>query len=264
MTQDRNTDYLDSEIQDAQENQQAREAEGDSGFEIPEKFRGKELAEIVKSYSELEKAYSRQGNQLGQMRQTFDEYIRSQSANPAPHAEEKRTPLTVDDIYDNPEESIRRVAESTTAPRIKQLEEELENSRRQTKLEKFEAKFPNWKKEAASPEFQNWVSESKYRTRLAAAADRWDLDAAEDLFSAFEETRRASEDKKSERRTSDLKNASLESSGPSTPARTKTFSRRELLLKRTMAAKGDWQAGEWMRENARAIDAAYAEGRIVD
>lgn len=264
MTQDRNADYLDSEIQDAQQNQAIREEEGEAGFELPEKFKGKDLADIVKSYSELEKAYSRQGNQLGQMRQTFDEYIRSQTNVNPPSTEEKRTPLTVDDIYDNPEDAIRRVAESTTTPRLKQIEEEIENSKRQTRLEKFEAKHPEWKKQAASPEFQNWVAESKYRTRLAAAADRWDLDAAEDLFSAYEETRRTSENEKSERRSSDLKNASLESSGPGAPSRVKTFSRKELMHKRTLAAKGDWQAGEWMRENARAIDAAYAEGRIVD
>jgi len=262
MTQDRFNDSLDSEILDAQENQQLRDDAQEHGFEIPEKFKGKELTDIVKSYTELEKAYSRQGRSLGEMRQTFDEYIRSQSANPAPK-EEPRKPLTVDDLYDNPEESIRRTVEATTAPRIKQLEEELHKNRLQTELEKFEKRHPNWKKEAESPEFQNWVTSSPYRTRLAAAADKYDLDAAEDLFSAYADTRRTREDG-SEGRTETLKKATLETSGPAATRRHKAFSRREVMEKKTRAARGDWQAAEWIRENSSAIDSAYAEGRIVD
>lgn len=262
MTQDRFNDSIEDEISQAQQNQQLRDDAEEHGFEIPDKFKGKELADIVKSYTELEKAYSRQGRSLGEMRQTFDEYIRSQSVNPAPK-EEPRKPLTVDELYENPDEAIRRTVDSTTSPRLKQLEEELHKSRLESRMEKFEKKHPNWKKEAATPEFQNWVTSSPYRMRLAAAADQYDLDAAEDLFSAYADTRRTSTANEGER-SEKLKKATLESSSPATPRRTKTYSRREVMEKKTRAAKGDWQAGEWIRENAAAIDAAYAEGRIVD
>jgi hypothetical protein len=263
MTQDRFNDALDSEILDAQEQQLARDEAAELGFEIPEKFKGKEITDIVKSYTELEKAYSRQGKSLGEMRQTFDEYIRSQSANPAPK-EEPRKPLTVDELYENPDEAIRRTVDSTTSPRLKQIEEQLSRAKLETQLEKFEKRHPDWKKEAASPEFQNWVTSSPYRMRLAAAADKYDLDAAEDLFSAYADTRRTDTNEEKEERSAKLKNATLETSSPSTPRRTKTFSRREVMDKKTRAAKGDWQAGEWLRENSASIDAAYAEGRIVD
>jgi len=262
MTQDRFADSLESEISDAQQNQQLRDEAEEHGFEIPDKFKGKELSDIVKSYTELEKAYSRQGRSLGEMRQTFDEYIRSQSVNPAPK-EEPRKPLTVDELYENPEEAIRRTVDSTTEPRIKQLEQELYKNRIQSQLEKFEQRHPKWKEEASSPEFQNWVTSSPYRMRLAAAADKYDLDAAEDLFSAYADTRRAGTSGNAER-SEKLKNATLESSSPSTPRRTKTFSRREVMEKKTKAAQGNWSAAEWIRENSAAIDAAYAEGRIVD
>lgn len=262
MTQDRFNDSLESEISQARENQQLRDDAQEQGFEIPDKFKGKDLADIVKSYTELEKAYSRQGRSLGEMRQTFDEYIRSQSANPAPK-EEPRKPLTVDELYENPEEAIRRTVDSSTTPRLKQIEQELQQTRLQGRMEKFEQKHPNWKEEAASPEFQNWVAASPYRLRLAAAADKYDLDAAEDLFSAYADTRRT-DTKGDEVRSEKLKKATLESSSPATPRRTKTFSRREVMERKTKAAKGDWQSGEWIRENAAAIDAAYAEGRIVD
>lgn len=262
MTQDRFNDSLDSEILDARENQQLRDDAQEHGFEIPDKFKGKEITDIVKSYTELEKAYSRQGKSLGEMRQTFDEYIRSQSANPAPK-EEPRKPLTVDELYENPDEAIRRTVDSTTNPRLKQIEDELHKARIESRLEKFDTKHPGWKEEASTPEFQNWVQSSPYRMRLAAAADKYDLDAADDLFSAYADTRRT-DDGSNERRTEKLKKATLESSGPATPRRHKGYSRREVMDKKTRAAKGDWQAGEWLRENAHAIDAAYAEGRIVD
>lgn len=263
MTQDYITGSLEDEITDAQQNQEERENEAEQGFEIPEKFQGKDLTDIVKSYTELEKAYSRQGRSLGDMRKTFDEYIRSQSTNPAPK-EEPRKPLTVDELYENPDEAIRRTVESETNPRIKQLEEALENTKRLSRQEKFEKKHPKWKERAASPEFQNWVMESPYRTRLAASADQYDFDAADDLFSMYEDTRRTSDNSTSEERSKKLKQATLETSSPATPRRTKGFSRREVMDKKTRAAKGDWQASEWLREHASAIDAAYAEGRIVD
>lgn len=265
MTQNRYDDALEGEILDAQQNQQARDDAEELGFELPEKFKGKDLADIVKSYTELEKAYSRQGASLGEMRRTFDEYIRSNtsSVNSAPQ-EEPRKPLTVDELYENPDEAIRRTVDSTTTPRLKQIEDELKKTRLQSQLEKFEQRHPKWQDTAGSPEFQNWVASSPYRMRLAQAADKYDLDAAEDLFSMYEEVSRRTNDEGTKERAEKLKAATLESSSPSTPRRMKTFSRREVMEKKTRAAKGDWQAGEWLRENAAAIDAAYAEGRIVD
>src|SRR5690606_5516184 len=123
----------------------------------------------------------------------------------------------------------------------------------------------DWLDTARDPEFLNWISESPYRQRLAAAADPYDFDAAEDLFGMYDDRRaRTKEVEKANRRRKKLADAALESSGPSVPDHEETFSRRNLLQARVAAKKGNKDARQWLADNQQAIALAYAEGRITD
>ena len=49
--------------------------------DIPEKYRGKSMQEIVKMHQEAEKLLGKQSSEVGQLRGVVDEYIQAQLSN---------------------------------------------------------------------------------------------------------------------------------------------------------------------------------------
>ena len=54
------------------------EVEEDEEEDLPEKYRGKSLKDIVFMHQEAEKALGRKGSEVGELRKVVDEYIKSQ------------------------------------------------------------------------------------------------------------------------------------------------------------------------------------------
>lgn len=253
---------LDTEIEDAADESAARQEEGAT---IPERFKGKTVEEVARSYTELEKLMSKQGQDLGTMRRTVDELLSLKLPSEVQGAEPSKKPLSSDDLYENPDESIRRVVKEESADRIAQLERELQNERINKALEKFSESFPTWREDVKSPEMINWIHEKPYRVRLARAADAGDMDAAADLFGSYYDTQKPKETKeKRQEKKRKVQDASLESSGAGVPETVETYSRSALMEKRIAARRGDMAAKRYMDAHASSIQQAYAEGRVVD
>lgn len=254
---------LESEIQDAAQNSQDRQVAGNPGFELPERFKDKPLEEVAKAYVELEKAYSRQGNDLGKMRQAMDEYLALQSPQQS-EAPTKQEPITIDSLYDDTEGAIQRGVEKYAGDRIKTLEAELARAKLETRVQSLSEKYEGWEQTVQSPEFQNWVMESSYRQRLAQAADKWDLDAAEDLLGMYNDVRGVNSTQAKAERDRALRDATLETGAASVPAQEQVFSRTGLTAMRVKAMQGDREAKAFLQKNAEAIAIAYESGNITD
>ena len=259
-------DELEDEIQQAGYAQQTREGQSDEGFQMPDRFRNKSAEEIARSYAELERLNSRQAQDLGTMRRTVDEFLSLKSGDsntqtPQPQAP---APVTVDDLYDNPDETISRKVEQVAGDRISRLEQELEQARLQTRVQALTEKYPEWQDTVKDPQFVEWVKASPYRLRVAQAADAWDLDAAEELLALHTEVKGVRNAQTQAQRDRQLANASLESGAASVPAAEQTFSRADLMDKRIRAAHGDTEAIKYMTANREAIAIAYEEGNITD
>jgi len=262
-------DSLETELDEAEKQEQRREA----GTDIPERFKGKSPEEIARAYAELEKLNSRQAQDLGAMRRTVDTLLDLQSdgtsvSRTAPKAEPP-APVTVDDLYQDPDKNIRRVVQEETTGQIKDLDEEVRSLRREQALSKFDALHPDWRDIAQSPEFVNWVRETPFRMRLVAAADKFDLEAADTVINLYKaENGRKQAEQESEaakqKRERDLRAASLESGGPISHEAVETFSRTDLLQKRLAAKRGNAKADAWLRNNQAKIREAYEDGRITD
>ena len=262
MTNEFRNESLEQEIQDASGNAEARELAAQE-LTVPDKFRDKTPEDIIKSYQELEKAYGRQAQTVGHLRKAVDQMLEFNSSNS--EREEPPKPLSVDDIYENPDDAVRRVVREETTGRLKEVQDELARTRRELTLKEFETRHPKWRDTVKDPEFVNWVEERPHRLRLAAAADQYDFDAAEELFSLYEDAnagRRASQE--TQRRDQQLSQAGLETGSAAPAPKGKTFSRYELMQKRIAANRGNRDAAMWLQGNADAIQRAYAEGRIVD
>lgn len=261
---EQNTDDLSKEIEDAGDQSEARRAEGG---ELPERFKGKSPEEIAQSYTELEKAFSRQGQDIGKLRKTVDEMLELQLRG-APNERDKPNtkPVEASELFDNPDETVRRVAKSEVDERVRGLEQELANERLARQKTEFTKQFPTWEDDIKDPAFLNWVREKPHRVNLALQADQQgDWSAAETLFGTYydqRETRKLRQT--SEERKQKVKEITLESSGAASPDLEKTFSRSLLMDKRLAAKRGDRSADYWLKSHAEEIAMAYEEGRIVD
>lgn len=261
-------DGLQNEIDNAAEEAEHRQAEN-AGDDLPERFRGKSAAEIAHSYAELERKFSQQGNDLGELRRTVDEFMRLQSETTSTQEETpEATPVDLDALYDDTDGTLRRVAKEETrevSDRVAALEAELARERLKARLQAMDSKFENWRETAESPEFVDWVNSSPYRARIAQEArERGDVDAAEALLSMYYDVKGAQAQQRQRRTDEQLRNATLETGGPEVPAEVQTFSRAELMQKRVAAKQGDPDAATWLTKNREAIAIAYEEGHITD
>lgn len=264
------TDYvqqgIDDEIDEAAQNQRARD---ERGRFIPDRFKGKDITDVIKSYEELEQLQGRTAQELGETKKTVDQLLELQTLQSNGPTEETATPLSAEDLYEDPDSAVRRVVKEETSSEVKELREELNQLRIERKFAELDKKFPEWQTRSNSPEFLEWAKESPYRVRMAQAAASGDFDAAEDILGMYyesnaQEQASAEEEQRQERRTQDLNDAMLETGGPAPLEMVDTFSRTELQELRLAAKRGDLKAERWLQGHADAIAIAYAEGRIVD
>lgn len=258
-------DSLEQEISEASEASENREQPGNS-FEMPERFVGKTAEEIAQSYVSLEQQASRQGNDLGEMRRTLDEFIKLQSdAETSTEQTTEAEPLTLDDLYDDPDAAITRKLESVQSKvdeKLAALEQELANARAAERQNQMEDRFPGWQDEVQSGKFAEWVADSPYRQRLALAAQANDADAAAELVGGWYETKSTNSD--AQAREQALRDGSLETPGSSSVNIEEGYSRSDLMKKRVAAKRGDPEAAAYLHAHRDAIAVAYESGHITD
>lgn len=257
-----NEENLEQEINEAGE-AQAERATSDVPESVLKRFEGKTQAEVLESYANLERKLSEQGQTMGELRRSFDDYVllQSQPSEPEPAPE----PVTADDLYEDPENAVARVVKKETGDKLKSLEDELQLVRRERSLSEFERKFPEARGQAQTPEFLEWVQGSPYRKRLAVQADAYDFDAAEQLFGLYEDsTSSQAAAAETVQREQDLRNAGLESASPESPTSDEVFSRAEIIDWKLRAKLGDREAQTYLAKNGNSIALAYEEGRVVD
>lgn len=260
------TDELNAQIDEAAINQQVRENQQTTA--IPERFQGKSPEEIAESYMELERAYSRQGQLVGEQRKAIDTFLEVQATSPSANepAAAERIPVDVDALYNDPDEAIRRAAREETQSELQELRNELAQVRANEAERLIDDQHPDWREIATSPEFANWGQEKPYRARLIEAAQQGDTQAAVDALDMYKNDNgiRDKQIADLERRAA-LANATLESpAAPNSGAEDQTFSRQALMDARIAANRGDEQSRRWLEANAADIRQAYAENRITD
>jgi len=255
-------DQLTSEIDEAAKGTENRQSDNSP---LPERFKGKTAEEIAHSYEELERLSSRQGNDLGVMRKTMDEFIKLQSGITSQPEPVDAKPASIDDLYADADAVIRRVVKEETGTRIEQLENQLAKARLDTGMNEFDTKYPGWRKEAESQEFRDWVLQSNYRVRMAQAADqRGDIVAAEDLVVMWRDRKDAKVTQDNVQRDKALRNATLEQSGPESPYIGESYSRADVVRATVQAKRGDENAITWLKKHRAGIAQAYNDGTITD
>ena len=152
--------------------------------DIPEKYRGKSMQEIVKMHQEAEKLLGKQSSEVGQLRGVVDEYIQAQLSNQqAPVQQQEEDDV---DFFVDPQKAVARAIENH--PKIKEAEAYTAQNKRQIALSQLQSKHPEMQEILNDNSFAEWVKGSKIRTQLFVQADQaYDYDAADELFSLWKE-----------------------------------------------------------------------------
>lgn len=237
----------------------------EESFEVPDKYKGKTVAEIAKMHMDAEAKASRLGNEVGTLRQMADELLGLKQAKQMATQTEQRKPITTDEILENPDEALERAIEDH--PDVHKTKEEIQRLRAEISLTKFEREHPSYQDDLQNPEFVEWVKSNKVRVALGVAANGGDYEAANSLWSLWDERNselKESKAKEKELRKKQEKLGTLESGGTTGLETDRVYSRQDFIDVQIKAASGDPSAQAKWRDPAFQAERlkAYAEKRV--
>lgn len=219
---------------------------------LPDEFKGKSAAEIAKIALHARNQMGKMGNELGEVRRLADELIKSQLSKP----KDKEEVSAEIDIFDNPQEYVRRAVESN--PRVQAAEQYAVMAKQEMAKQKLLQEHPDALSLAQDTEFSKWVNGSSVRKELFQRANGYDVDAASELFSTYKELKavraNAISDAEKSARKQAISSAEVDSGGSGERSK-KIFKRSDLLNKMAFDKK-------WYEANKAEISLAYAEGRV--
>ena len=238
--------------------EQSAPVEGTDSFEMPDKFKGKSIEDVVKSYQNVEAALGNKSNEVGELRKLTDQILLNQTAQPAiPQEADINEDVGFDDFIDDPAAAVNKALDSN--PRLQKLEKSLETNAADASRKALLEAQPDADAIIASPEFQAWVQEMPIRGRILQDAHvNRDVAAAVDLMGMYNDTRKAATDNAIEERDAiakgDLKQASVVKGGvPNT--KKPVYKRTELIALRVRDPAA-------YAARSEEFNTAYAEKRV--
>lgn len=241
--------------QEAQESTPEEPVESTEDDGIPDKYRGKDIKDIVQMHQEAEKLLGRQSSEVGELRKIVDDFVKSQMQ--VAQSPQQETDEEVD-FFADPEKAIARAIENH--PKLKQAEETSMAMKQQQILAQLQNNHPDFIDIIQDTKFQEWRSGSKVRQELYDRADKqFDYEAANELISLWKErqgmvaeTAKVQEqDRKRQLKAASTGNASGSSEAPSR----KIYRRADIIKLMQSDPKRYTQLQP-------EIMAAYAEGRV--
>jgi hypothetical protein len=231
--------------------------------EVPEKYKGKTLDDIVRMHQEAEKLIGRQAQEVGEVRKLADSLLKQQL-----ESKHDTQPVKAQEIdwFEDPARAVNQAVENN--PILKKLQEEQAKQVQMVALQTIEKAHPDFISVAQSEDFQQWVGLSKVRQQLFSQANNYDADSALELLDTYkvirgiqqnkEETSKAADEKLKQAdnasRNKALKTAAVQQGG--TGESTKPVYRRADLIRLRMQDPSRYES------MADDILQAYAEGRV--
>ena len=178
------TDQLDTQdtIETPQEEEQPQQEP-----ELPEKYKGKSVEDLVQMHQELEKFSGKQSTEVGELRRLVDDHIQTQLVEQqAPQQQQPQDDEDDVDFFIDPKTAVQRAIDNH--PKIKEAQAYTEQAKKQATLAQLQQNHPDMESVLQDPKFAEWIKGSKVRTQLFVQADQqYDYDAANELFSLWKE-----------------------------------------------------------------------------
>lgn len=260
-----NVNSIDSEVNEIQEaeveqsieaaEQPQDEVEQDTEQDVPEKYRGKSLKEVVQMHQEVEQVMSRHSAEVGELRKVVDEYITTQTQSAPKQNVEPESDI---DYFTDPQGAVNRAIENH--PKIRAAEEYSANYKKQSAMAELSNRHPDMNTILNDPKFAEWIKSSKIRTQLFVQADQdYDAEAADELFSLWKDRKSVAQqtaNAEKQVRKQQLKSVNTGNArGSGEGSRKKQYRRIDLIkLKNSDPVRYNAMADEILK--------AYKEGRV--
>ena len=221
------------------------------------KYEGKSHAEMVAILEERERMIGQQGNELGNLRSTFDAMAKAQSVPAEPEPE----PVEEADFFVDPQKAVDQRINSH--PALKEAQEMAKKLGYAQGLATLQQRHPDLGEVMASSEFGEWIKSSPARTRRFQYADQsGDVEEADDLISTWKQLNKTVATAKAAEKTAQKKAVKAASvsgtrSNPDAASSKRVYRRADIRkLMKSDPERYDELQPEIMQ--------AYAEGRVRD
>lgn len=224
----------------------------DEADNVPDKYRDKSISDVIEMHQNLEKAYGRHNNELGELRQLTDQILKQQlGETKAADAAD----IDSDALLENPTDVINDAV--TNNPKMAALEAKLAARERADDLQVFNRTHPNADKLINDARFLSWVQESPTRLRLFQQADQnYDYALAGEIMDTYNTLHPAENGEEAREETKrGLSNARPSAKGSSGKGKKQVFKRSDLMRLRNE----DPDRYERLQPQ---ILAAYADDRV--
>ena len=225
--------------------------------EIPDKYQGKSIQDIISMHQNAEKLLGKQSSEVGELRKVVDDFIKTQTV-----AQQQQAPVQDDslddlDFFEDPAKAVNKLLENH--PSVKQSKEMAIRLAQQEALSKLKSEHPDYTNIIQDQKFLEWVGASKIRTELLRKADSYDYESANELFSLWKERQNIVKDTvatETQARKQSVKNGSTGNTrGSSEQSKRKIYRRADIVELMT-------KDPERYQALASEIRQAYAEGRV--
>ena len=223
---------------------------------VPDKYRGKSVEDIVRMHQEAEKLIGKQAQEVGEVRRLADELLKQQLAQKS-QAQPKEEPEVELDFFEDPTLAVQKaVSNHPDVLAAKQAASQMRQLQTQAMLAK---KHPDFADVVRDGNFVEWVKASPLRLNMFAMADsQYDFTAADELISTFKQIRGARQtqvtDTAKQTRDAQMKTAMVNTAGTGETSK-KVYRRADLIrLRLENPDRYDALQDEIMK--------AYSEGRV--
>ena len=230
-----------------------------SESEIPAKYAGKSMAEVIKMQQEAESLMSRQADELGQQRKLMQSLIDAQNKATETIPPEELV-AQEDNFFDDPVNAVNKAIENH--PDVIKAREERMGNVQQHNLDSLDKAYPDWQDTVKDSSFQIFIGDSATRTEMFRKADtEYRSDLAIELFDWYSQTKMSgatqeavAKEKSNIEKAMKQTSSETRSSGDSVGGK-KVYRRADLI---------NLQVTDPNRYAALAdeIQSAYAEGRV--
>ena len=245
-------------IEETSEVQETEQTE--SSYEPPEKYAGKSLEDVIEMHQNVEKAFGKQGQEVGDQRKLIDQLLSAQE-QVSQTAEPVEEDVNFEDsFYDDPAKAVNSAIEKH--PEIVKAREANFKSAQNANLTQLEATHPDFMDVVGDSGFQKWVGESGIRTELFRRADaNYDFNAANELLGTWKQISmigKTQEVNKAEKvkRDKAMRQTSSETRSSGDSVGGKKMYRRSDLIQLQISDPTRYAS------LADEIQSAYAEGRV--
>tara|TARA_B110000285_G_scaffold16574_1_gene16227 strand:+ start:48 stop:875 length:828 start_codon:yes stop_codon:yes gene_type:complete len=246
------------EVEAVTEPEQTLEVNGNVE-EIPAKYAGKSMAEVIEMHQHVEQALGKQGSEVGEQRKLIQSLLEAQNLANTTVEPQEEVESFEDTFYTDPAKAVNSAIENH--PDVLKARQQVAQQEQQQKLNVLEKAYPDWEKTVADKSFQDWIGASEIRKDIFRKADTdYRPDYAIELFDMYDKVNmveKTKEVKKSEKAKVDkaLRQTVSETRSTQSVGGKKMYRRSDLInLQITDPNRYASLADE--------IQEAYAEGRV--